>query len=367
MEIAVFRVSRGRVVLLSEEMEYALTFVVKGDGSHLAVLQLELRHTFEGGQRQLGFKVGVVGIVASPYLLNDAGSLSLPLIAYGNGGAVIAQFGHLKERTSHDALKLGIAIEVDVRSFHALVVRAYGDGMVRSQIAEYVNSAVGAKVFQFDVEVGLVVMTLRESLVIHVFRRDDIRFRLKGRVGIGDARHRTRLALKRDISSRHDGNRLREQFTKLRSGFHREVLEERHYLVHRAVLEPFGFVRSSIDGFVGGKIARKDGMALKPVALHRAVVAGRREYALQEDVVILLRTHLLLLLVLAVDVEKLGGINDNGCGQRGITRHSHIYVFLSMGVEHCGRGLQRPSAVVVSRVVADDALDVDEDLRSAYA
>ena len=126
MEIAILRVGGGGIVILSDEMEHALTFVVKGNGSHLAILQFELRHAFEGGQCQLSFYVGVVGIVASPYFLYDASTLCLPSVAYGDGGTVVAQLGHLKERACCNALKLGIAVEIDVRSLYAFGVCAYG-------------------------------------------------------------------------------------------------------------------------------------------------------------------------------------------------------------------------------------------------
>ena len=38
MEVAILRVGGGGVVVLSDEMEHALTFVVKGNGSHLTIL-----------------------------------------------------------------------------------------------------------------------------------------------------------------------------------------------------------------------------------------------------------------------------------------------------------------------------------------
>ena len=160
VEVTILRVGGGGVVILSEEMKHTLAFVVKGNGTYLAVLKFELCHTFERSQRQFSFNGGIGGIVSRPYLLDDACTFGLPLVAHGDGGAVVAQFWHLKERATHDALKLGIAVEVDVRTLNAFVVGSYGEVTVCSQIAEYINSAVGTKVFQFDVEIGLVVMTL---------------------------------------------------------------------------------------------------------------------------------------------------------------------------------------------------------------
>ena len=166
-------------------MKHTLAFVVQGNGSNLAILKFEFRHTFKRCQRQLIFDGGIVGIIARPYLLDDTCTLGLPLVAHGDGGAVVAQFGHLKERSSNDALKLGIAVEVDMRPLNAFVVGAYGEVAVRCQIAENVNSAVGTKIFQFDVEIGLVVMTLGESFVVHILRRYNSLFRINGRVFIG--------------------------------------------------------------------------------------------------------------------------------------------------------------------------------------
>ena len=110
-----------------------------------------------------------------------------------------------------------------------------------------------------------------------------------------------------------------------------------------------------------------DSVTQEPVARLRAVVARRREYALQEDIVVVFRTYLLLLLILAVDVEQFGWENDHSRGRNRVARYSHIYIFLGVGVEHSWRGLQRPSAVVVSRVVTDNVLDINEYLRSANA
>ena len=39
MKVAILRVGSGGVVILSDEMEHALTFVVKGNGSPLAILR----------------------------------------------------------------------------------------------------------------------------------------------------------------------------------------------------------------------------------------------------------------------------------------------------------------------------------------
>ena len=212
-----------------------------------------------------------------------------------------------------------------------------------------------------------IVMYARKCLVVHILRRDNGLFRINGCVGVGYSLQLARLPLKCDIPSRHDGDSLGKQLTELLCGFHREVFEECHYAIHRTILEPFALVRSGTDCFVGRKISCMDSMAKEPVARHRTIVARRREYALQEDIVVVFRAYLLLFFILAVDVEQFGWENDHSRGRNGVARYGHIYIFLGVGVEHCRRGLQRPSAVVVPCVVTDDVLDINEYLRSTYA
>ena len=88
------------------------------------------------------------------------------------------------------------------------------------------------------------------SFFVHILRCDDSPCRNNGCVGISDARQFTRLTLKRDISSRYDGDSLCKQLTELPCGYHREVFKECHYLTHRIILVPFALVRSGIEGFV---------------------------------------------------------------------------------------------------------------------
>ena len=175
-------------------MEHTLTFVVKGNGSHLAILQLEFRHSFEGGQCQLSLYVGVVGIVASPYFFYDASTLRLPLITDSDSSAVVAQFGRFEERTRHDTLKLCVAVEVDVCALHTFIIYAYGNSIMRRKIAEHINGAVGTQVLQFDVEVGLVVMAFRESCIIYIRRCSDAVGGINGRF---IARNTTHTAIRR--------------------------------------------------------------------------------------------------------------------------------------------------------------------------
>ena len=71
-----------------------------------------------------------------------------------------------------------------------------------------------------------------------------------------------------------------------------------------------------------------------PLTRRGSVVTRRREYALQEDVVIALVAHLLLLLVLAINIYKLR--REHHLRSRGIlvTRQRHIHVLLGVTIEH---------------------------------
>ena len=88
---------------------------------------------------------------------------------------------------------------------------------------------------------------------------------------------------------------------------------------------------------------------------------------MQKDVVVLLVTYLFFLFILAVDVY-LFGREYYPCRsrERQVARNGGIDVFLGMGVEYSRRGLQRPSAVVVSGIEADDVLNVHKYFRTAH-
>ena len=88
VEIAVVGVCGGGVVGTAVEVEHSLALVIHGYGTYLARLQLEACHSLKRVHAH---------VLAQPHASYDARSHRLPLVAHGDGGAVVSKFWRLDE------------------------------------------------------------------------------------------------------------------------------------------------------------------------------------------------------------------------------------------------------------------------------
>ena len=220
------------------------------------------------------------------------------------------------------------------------------------------------QIFHRQVELGRIVMALRQGVIVNILRRNYPVFRINRCCAVGNTAQFA-LPFKRYATTLDYGQSLGVKTTEFRSGLHGEILEERHQLARLAILVPSSIGRPRRQGFVGRQISRND-IGL-PIALLRTIIARRCQDALQKDIVILLVTNLLICRIFSVDVNLLRGKHHPCCRSAiQITRNGCINVFFRMRIKDRRCGLQWPSAVVVPRIITNDALNVHKYLGTAY-
>ncbi len=200
VEVAVFLVLSRKVVRLLRKMEHALALVANGHCAQFPVFEFK----FDDALR-VGSECRCVRRVV-PHSLNEASPLRLPLVTDGNGCAIVTQFGDFEERTSHDALELRVAVEINLAPLNALAEcsygqvaheahgrgafgRANGQRAVKDCIAENVDVPVRPQVLHREAIRRLVVVPLRQSIVVNILGCGNDFILQIMRVVVGHARH----------------------------------------------------------------------------------------------------------------------------------------------------------------------------------
>ena len=259
VEIAVAGVGGGGVVGAAVEVEHSLALVIYGYGPYLARLQLEACHSLERVHAH---------VLAQPHAAYDACSHRLPLVAHGDGGAVVAQFGHLEKGACHNALKLGIAVEIHLGTHEPLCVVTHLQGAPYHGVAEDVGFAAHRQVAHGEVVGSGVAVCLGQGVGVHICRRDRLVGCGDGCVGGCYARELPVLPLELYAAAAQYGERACHELYEGRACLHGEVLEEGEHPCR--IFVPLGVGGSGIQCLVGRQVAH--GGCLLPSALHRAVV-----------------------------------------------------------------------------------------------
>ena len=161
-----------------------------------------------------------------------------------------------------------VAIDIKVAAYGSVAIHPYI--AAKDSVAKNIRKTSHLQVFHRQVELGKIVMALRQGVIVNILRRNYPVFRINRCCVVGNTAQFA-LPFKRYATAIDYGQSPSVKTTEFRSGLHGEILEERHQLARLAILVPSSIGRPRRQGFVGRQIPRND-IGL-PIALLRTVIA----------------------------------------------------------------------------------------------
>ena len=140
----------------------------------------------------------------------------------------------------------------------------------KDSVAKNIRKTSHLQVFHRQVELGRIVMALRQGVIVNILRCNYPVFRINRCCAVGNTAQFA-LPFKRYATTLDYVQSLGVKTTEFRSGLHGEILEERHQLARLAILVPISIGRPRRQSFVGRQIPRND-IGL-PIALLRTIIA----------------------------------------------------------------------------------------------